>query len=110
MVTVFAVQDGILDPAKPPGSDVLNGLIHDKLSYTPDMKDGLCLSSRAGGSLRITTTEENGKKESQVNGVRITAPNVIFRGGVIQYLDKVIYTFSSLALLCTKWHLDSAAE
>ena len=106
MVTIFAVQDSVLDPANLPGSADLNRLIYDGLSYTPDMSDGLCLPTRGGGSLRIT------RKGSDilVNGVRISKPDVISKNGVIQYLEQVCYTFSILGLLCTNWLLDSAGR
>jgi len=106
MVTIFAVQDSVLDPANLPGPADLNRLIYDGLSYTPDMSDGLCLTTRGGGSLRITRQGSN----ILVNGVRISRPNVISKNGVIQYLEQVCYTFSTLGLLCTKWHSDSAGR
>ena len=108
MVTIFAVQDSILDPAHLPVSDELNKLIHEKLLYTPDMSDSDCIPTRGGGSLRITKSDDG--KEIRVNGVRITTPDVIFRNGVIHYLEGVCSTFSALALLCTKWHLGSTAR
>ncbi|PWW75440.1 hypothetical protein C7212DRAFT_281840 [Tuber magnatum] len=85
MVTIFAVQDSALDEAKLPGSADLNRLIHDGLSYTPDMSDGLCLPTRGDGSVRITGTG----KDRLVNGVRVSASNVIAKNGVIHYLEKI---------------------
>ena len=95
MVSIFAVQDSVLDPANLPGSADLNRLVYDGLLYTHDMSDGRCIATRGGGSLHIT------KKGNDilVNGVRISTPDVISKNGVIQYLEKVCYTFSTLALL-----------
>jgi len=95
MVTIFAVQDSAVDPANLPGSADLNRLIYDGLSYTPDMADGSCLATRGGGSLRINRQGN----DILVNGVRISKPDVICKNGVIQYLEQVCSTFSTLALL-----------
>jgi len=95
MVTIFALQDSVLDPANLPGSAVLNRLVHDGLSYAPDMNDGLCLPTRGGSSIRIT---RNGA-DILVNGVRISTPNVIAKNGVIHYLEGVCYPLSEIALL-----------
>jgi len=101
MVTIFALQDSVLDPANLPGSADLNRLVHDGLSYAPDMNDGLCLSTRGGGSMRIT---RNGA-DILVNGVRVSTPNVIAKNGVIHYLEGVCYPFSETALLYTKLYI-----
>ncbi|PWW75430.1 hypothetical protein C7212DRAFT_345414 [Tuber magnatum] len=85
MVTIFAVQDSVLDEANLPGSADLNRLVYDGLSYSPDMSDGACLTTRGGGSLRIT---RNGN-DILVNGVRLSTPNVIAKNGVIHYLEKI---------------------
>ena len=94
MVTIFALQDSVFDPANLPSAD-LNRLVHDGLSYAPDMNDGLCLSTRGGGSMRIT---RNGA-DILVNGVRVSTPNVIAKNGVIHYLEGVCYPLSEIALL-----------
>ncbi|CUS11024.1 unnamed protein product [Tuber aestivum] len=83
MVTIFAVQDPALDETDLPGSADLGRYIHDGLSYTPDMRDQLCLPTRDGGSVRITTKDN----DRFVNGVRISKSNVIARNGVIHYLE-----------------------
>jgi len=95
MVTIFAVQDSVIDPANLPGSADLTRLIYEGLSYTPELTDGSCITTRGGGSLRITRQGN----DILVNGVRISTPNVISKNGVIHYLEQVCYTFSTLALL-----------
>ncbi|CUS11029.1 unnamed protein product [Tuber aestivum] len=85
MVTIFAVGDSSLDEANLPGSADLGRLIYDGLSYTPDLSDQLCLQTRDGGSVRITTKGN----DRFVNGVRISTSNVIAKNGVIHYLEKI---------------------
>ncbi|CAZ85006.1 unnamed protein product [Tuber melanosporum] len=85
MVTIFAVQDSNLDQANLPASADLNRMVHDGLSYEPDMSDGLCLQTRGEGSLRVTRKGN----DILVNGVRITKANVIAKNGVIHYLEKI---------------------
>ncbi|KAG0634491.1 hypothetical protein HOY80DRAFT_1012437 [Tuber brumale] len=85
MVTIFAVQDSNLDEANLPALADLNRMVHDGLSYEPDMSDGLCLQTRGEGSLRITRKGN----DILVNGVRITRANVIAKNGVIHYLEKI---------------------
>ena len=92
MVTIFAVQDSVLDPSKLPGATDLNRLVHDGLSYTPDMSDGLCLPTRGGGTVRISRQDS----DILVNGARIVKSNVIARNGVIHYLEKVRPNYSDL--------------
>ncbi|CUS11030.1 unnamed protein product [Tuber aestivum] len=85
MVTVFAVQDSLLNETNLPGSSDLSRLISEGLSYSPDLSDGLCLKTRGDGSLRI----KRSGKDILVNGVRISTPNVISKNGVVHYLEKI---------------------
>jgi len=75
----------VLDLANLPGSADLNRLINDGLSYMPDMRDSLCLTTRSGGSLRITRQGSN----VLINGIRISRLDVISKNIVIQNLEEV---------------------
>lgn len=93
-VTLFAVQDSALNEADLPAEADLKRYIHDGLSYTPDMSDQPCLSTRDGGSVRITTKGN----DRFANGIRISTSNIMARNGVIHYLEgKVRYTFPTPA-------------
>ncbi|KAG0633453.1 hypothetical protein HOY80DRAFT_896509 [Tuber brumale] len=83
--TIFTVEDSKIDEANLPGSADLNRLIHNGLSYEPDLSHELCLSTRGYGSLFIT----RGGGGTLVNGVRVTKPNVIAKNCVIHYLEKI---------------------
>ncbi|KAG0133180.1 hypothetical protein HOY82DRAFT_482959 [Tuber indicum] len=83
--TIFTVEDDKLDEANLPGKDELNRLIHDGLSYEPDLRDGTCLGTRDDGRLSIIRNGDG----MFVNGVRITKANVIAKNCVIHYLEAI---------------------
>lgn len=85
MATIFTVEDSKIDENKLPREADLNRLIHDGLSYEPDLNNGLCLPTRGEGSLHIKRNGGN----IRVNGVRITKSNVIAKNCVIHYLEDI---------------------
>jgi hypothetical protein len=83
--TIFTVEDDKLDEANLPGKAQLDRLIHNGLSYEPDLSNGTCLGTRGDSSLSIIRNSDG----IFVNGVRITKANVIAKNCVIHYLETI---------------------